>query len=163
MSNNIQTAYEQIKKFNQIAGVLNGANHEATLNNVELYLSLIKEELEETYDAFTTEDIQEVVDGACDMFVVASGLMQVLEASGVNIEKALARVCANNLTKFPMEHEWVQNEELQPLDATVHTTPYGHVVFKRDDGKIMKPTNFVPVSLSGTFPVDFFGPVKQGK
>jgi hypothetical protein len=162
MSNNIQTAYEQVRKFNQIAGNLNSSNHEATLNTIEKQISFIQEEVEEAYDAFTAEDIQEVVDGACDAFVTVAGLMQELEAAGVNIEKALARVCANNLTKFPTTFEHNNNPEayMPQGDVTAHHTDYGHVVYKRNiDGKVMKPVNYVPVDLSGTFPVDFFGSV----
>lgn len=160
--NNIQHAADQVRKFNTIAGVLNPSYADEIIGNIELYLSLIKEELQETVDAFDAEDIQEVVDGACDLFVVVNGLMQVLESGGVNIDKALTRVCDNNLSKFPPTFQHNSDPELQPEGTECVETPYGHVVYKRlSDGKVMKPTTFVPVNLAGTFPITFFGSVAQ--
>jgi phosphoribosyl-ATP pyrophosphohydrolase len=158
MSNNIQQAYEQIRKWYSIAGRLNHANHEAALDGVPHQLELIDEELKETFTAFEEQNVAELVDGTCDMFFVVCGEMLRLEAMGVNIEKALARVCENNMTKYPLTHEHKQNPALAPEGCEVVFTDYGHVVYKRPlDGKILKPTNYTPVNLVGTFPEDLFG------
>lgn len=159
MSNtNIQTAYEQIRKANLIAGQLTPTNDENTLDGIEMQINILFEELKETYDAFTEQDVVELLDGACDIFVVAAGLLQKLEAAGMNVEKALARVCANNISKFPLESDYRNNLELKPEGAVVSESPYGHVVFKRpSDGKYLKPTNFVSVDLKSCVTTDLFG------
>lgn len=157
MSNNIQTAYESVRKFNTIAGNLSHANHEQTLDGLYSQLEFIESELKETIQAFDEQDTVELVDGACDLFVTVAGFMQRLEAAGVNIEKALARVNENNMTKFPQTFEHNQNPDMQPDGTELVFTDYGHVVYKRHyDSKVMKPTTFVPVDLTSCVPNDIF-------
>ena len=151
--NNIQIAYEQVRKFNQIAGNLNGADLDGIAHQIEF----IDSELDEAWAGYQEQDMVEVVDGACDLFVTVAGLMQRLEAAGVNIEKALARVNENNLSKFPTTHVHENDATLQPEDTDVVFTDYGHVVYKRKhDGKVMKPTNFVSVDITSCVPTDLF-------
>lgn len=159
MNTNIQTAYDQVRKTNLIAGQLQGNGGEADLDGIANQIEIIREEFNETVDAFFEDrDAVELVDGACDMFVTVAGLMQILEVSGVNIEKALARIIQNNLNKFPSEFEFKENPSLQPEGTVVHYSPYGHVVFKDPlINKYKKPTNFVPVDIKSCVPEDFFG------
>lgn len=155
MSNtNIQQAYESVHKFNLIAGNLQGV----TPHSVARQVDFIEEELQETNGAVGSLDSIELLDGACDLFVTVAGLMQKLEAAGFNVEKALARVCENNLSKFPDPDTAMSvGVGIVPDGAIATTTPYGRMVFKRaTDGKVMKPTNFVPVSLAGLTPEGFF-------
>ena len=42
----------------------------------------------------------ELLDGAVDVFVVVSGLLQKLQHFGFDVEKALLRVPENNMSKF---------------------------------------------------------------
>lgn len=158
MSNDIKVAYEQILKANIIAGNITNEFHEKTVDGILSQIEFCIEETEETYDAFQNNDAVELLDGACDMFVTVCGLLQRLEAAGFNVQKALARVNENNLSKFPSEFDFQQNPDKQPEGTEVHTSPYGHVVFKRHfDGKYMKPTDFRPVDLVSCVPEDFFG------
>jgi hypothetical protein len=156
MSNtNIQDAYESVRKFNSIAGNLEGV----TPTSVESQLYFIHEELNETWKA--TEDFEaiELLDGACDLFVTISGLMQKLEVAGFDVGEALKRVCENNLSKFPTVTACLEAPDgLLPKGTTCCPSAYsGYVVFKRNsDGKIMKPTNFVSVDLAGLAPEGFF-------
>ncbi len=157
MNNNIQQAYEQVRKFNLIAGNLVPANHEKALDGLINQLEFIQSELDEAVDGFHMQDSVELVDGACDLFVTVSGFMQKLEACGVNIEKALARVVDNNNAKFPSTFDHKNNPDLQPDNTAVVFTDYGHVVYKREfDGKVQKPTNFVPVDITSCVPNDIF-------
>lgn len=156
MSNtNIQDAYESVRKFNLIAGNMEGVDTKSVASQIDF----IKEELEETYSAnFLGIDAVELLDGACDLFVTVSGLMQKLEAAGFNVEEALARVCENNLSKLPDSYTAGKvGLSIIPEGAIAHATKYGRMVFKRAiDGKVMKPTNFVPVNLEGLAPEGFF-------
>jgi hypothetical protein len=155
MSNtNIQQSYESVRKFNLIAGSVK----EASVNS---QVRFIEEELEETVEALYSGDSVGLLDGACDLFVTVAGLMLKLESKGFNVEEALARVCENNLSKFPltvsMKEADPADAELIPQGAVAHSTPYGYTVFKREsDNKVMKPTNFIPVDLAGLAPEGFF-------
>lgn len=156
MSNNIQDAYESVRKFNLIAGNMEGVD----TKSVAAQIDFIKEELEETYSAnFLGIDAVELLDGACDLFVTVSGLMQKLEAAGFDVEGALRCVCDNNLMKFPTMAEVFEAEDnLAPLGTPCGVNfVEGRAVFKRvTDSKIMKPRNFVAVNLEGLAPEGFF-------
>lgn len=151
---NIQDAYAATRKFNLIAGNLAGVTPES----IYVQLNFIREELDEAYGATEDSDTVELLDGACDLFVTVAGLIQKLEAAGFNVEEALARVCENNLSKFPTPQQMAQPGTAKvPDGAQLHSTVYGHFVYKRiTDGKVMKPTNFVSVNLTGLTPEGFF-------
>ncbi len=141
---NIQQAYDSVRKFNTISNNLDNVSIDSVASQIEF----IKEELDETFDAFTQQDATELLDGACDLFVTVSGLMQKLEASGFNVEKALVRINDNNLSKLPTKQEHNKNPNIQPEDSVVEFSDYGHVAYRRPiDGKLLKPNTFVPVSL----------------
>jgi hypothetical protein len=164
---NIQQAYDDVKKFNSIAGNLSNV----TPKSINSQLDFIHEELCEASAALgheacdcgqeeATPDAVELLDGACDLFVTVAGLMQKLEAAGFNVQEALKRVNENNLSKFPECKGYCLyvDPSLCPEGAEQHLTQYGRVVFKREhDGKIMKPTNFVTVDIADCVPEDFFG------
>lgn len=99
-----------------------------------LYMSLIAEETDETFDAFRalldTDDgsdahtaaVADVIDGCADVIVVAIGMMLAL---GVDPAKAYAEVMRSNHSK------------LQPDGTALH----------RADGKILKPATYSPPDL----------------
>lgn len=133
--------YNDVAEFNRLAGQLDNV----TLQLIDNQLDYIWEEFIETVDAFEESNSVELIDGACDMFVTVAGLLQKLEAAGVDIREALDRVNQNNLSKFV------------PLDIALNYNPEYTVtideksqrrILKNDAGKVMKPNNFVPVDLS---------------
>ena len=137
---NLNILYEQVKIFNELAGSLENVNK----SSIALQLDLIQEEFLETVQAFDEKDPVEFVDGVADMFVVLSGLMQKLEALGVDVETAFERVNNNNLSKF-------SDSVLQQPPNTIATfnKRWEKWVFKNNQtGKIMKPLDFSPVDLS---------------
>jgi hypothetical protein len=146
--NSIKEAYESIKKFNKISGVLDNP----TLETVDLYNSLSFEELSESITAFETQDAVEVLDGALDEFYVICGKLQILEALGMNIEEGLKRVCENNLSKFLSV-----SGEVWPLEMGKFYNPEHKVMVLKDkQGKIIKPFGFTPVDLTDLVPQGFF-------
>jgi NTP pyrophosphatase (non-canonical NTP hydrolase) len=152
MSNNIQDAYDSVRKFNSIAGNLQAV----TPHSIAAQIDFITEERNETFDAVLQGDAIELLDGACDLFVTVAGLMQKLDAAGFDVEEALKRVCENNLSKFPVINDYT-HEGIRPEGSEDTVSECGHVVFKRNsDGKVMKPTNFVPVNINALAPGDFF-------
>lgn len=141
---NIKKAFGEVFKFNEIAGNLSNVDDESVDNQI----SFIFSELEETITAFEQGDRVGVLDGAADLFVTVSGLLQKLEAQGYDVDTALRRVNANNLTKFP---------------ATVSTADQGkykvslnakHNVFvlKDENDKVRKPEGYVGVYLADLIP-----------
>ena len=140
-------AYGSVFKFNDISGNLNKPDKDS----IALQLDLIQEEYIETVDAFDADDKVEILDGACDMFVVVCGLLQKLEAQGCDVEEALMRVCENNLSKFPSTANNATNT--WSGDYTPHFNKKHKVLVLKDkNGKIRKPEGFKPVDLSDCVP-----------
>ncbi len=147
-------AYTAIRKFNSIAGQLDNV----TKASIALQLDLVQEEYIETVEAFDAEDPVELLDGAIDMFVVVSGLLQKLDAVGYDVATAMKRVTDNNLSKYPSADnptipvpvEW--NSEW----SLTHNTEYGVLVWRDGNGKIRKPHGFQSVEIVDCAPKEFF-------
>ena len=137
----IEEAFEQVRKFNEIAGVFEKVDEES----INLQLSLCFEELEETITAFEKGDAVELLDGAVDIFVTGCGLLLKLDAMGFNVQEALVRVNANNLSKFVPVGEYLNYSH--DLTPTVNEK-YQVTVLHDASGKIRKPNTFVPVDLT---------------
>lgn len=133
-------AYKDVEIFNTIAGNLNTV----TEDSIDNQISFIFEELTETITAFEAGDMVEVLDGACDLFVTVTGLMQKLEAAGYDVETAIERVNANNLSKFPKE----VSEADKALYTVTLNEQYNRYVLKDGNGKVRKPSTFASVDLS---------------
>lgn len=159
---NIQQAYDDVKKFNSIAGNLTKHDNVSDTDSVDCQLEFIREELNETMDGYAFQNSVELLDGACDLFVTVAGLLQKLEMNGFNVQEALKRVNDNNLSKFPKIAEYEANPEICPRSSEPLDAEDDRVVFKREyDGKVMKPTNFVAVDISDCVPENFFGVVVE--
>lgn len=81
-----------------------------------LYMELVREEFNETLDAFNNGDIVELADGIADSIWVLLGLAS---ACGIDMQPVWDEVRASNMSK----------------------TVDGFVI-KREDGKILKPDTF---------------------
>lgn len=141
----INVAYDEVAQFNEIAGNLSNV----TVGSIDAQLSFIFEELTETIDGLEAGDLVELLDGACDLFVTVSGLLQKLEAFGFNVSHALGRVNANNLSKFPKVGELFGNKNGYTVTLN---EKFQRVVLKDENGKVRKPDNFVAVDLSDLVP-----------
>lgn len=67
-----------------------------TIDQLEFRMSLIKEEYNETLDAYMTGNSEEWVDGHIDMIVIALGNLYL---AGVDVEKAWKEVFRANMSK----------------------------------------------------------------
>lgn len=132
--------YQEVLIFNTLAGNLDNVDK----NSIALQLDLQQEEYIETVDAFDNKDAIELVDGAIDQIVVGLGLLQKLEAAGVNVEDAFTRINQNNLSKFS------DSILSQPPNTTAEFNKrWEKWVFKdKNTGKVKKPLDFSPVELS---------------
>lgn len=142
--------YNEVKKFNQIAGSLDNV----TLEKFDLQLDLIYEEfVVEGITEFENKNPEGFLDAIVDTFVTVAGLMQMAEAAGFDVNEALKRVCANNLEKYPSADEKI----VVAGDLTVtKNEEYNCWVLKDQNGKVKKPPSFVNVDLEGLFPKNFF-------
>ena len=154
--------------FNYLAGTYSALRDsaespikkEAVLQKVKLYLTLLKEEVQEGLDAFDTNDITEVLDAAIDVAVVNDGLMSILAVSGADIDKACYLTAKNNLSKYPLV---VQSSDTIVEDTIAMYAEKGiqvdpnvvgegdeaRLVFKnKETGKILKPYGFEANDLS---------------
>jgi hypothetical protein len=164
MEDTIQEAYKNVKLFNQIASNLDNV----TPDSVNCQLSFIFEELSETIEAVERgiypegrydDDNKdpdynpeiEMIDGCCDLFVTVAGLMQKLEACGFDVSGALKKVNENNLQKYVPYDVRKDVMEFAPVGTfPIIDDVHNVIIFKdKETGKIKKPTNFVPVNLSG--------------
>lgn len=157
----IGDVYGNTEVFNSIAGVLSKAKEATSEQFKEMLLfqcKLIQEELDETIKAVEDNDLIEQVDGAADILVTASGLVQLLQTK-VRAEEAALEVSQNNLTKFlSVRNPNVQDIALQTRDKyssqniqviMEQNQEYAAVVFKnKATGKVLKPSSYKPVDLS---------------
>lgn len=143
--NEIIAAWDIIYDFNDIAENFDNVD-EFSIDN---QISFIFSELTETITAFEAKDAVELLDGACDVFVTAVGLLQKLEAAGFNVSEAIKRVNANNMSKYIPDGVGRQfNSEF-----TARLNPKHNVWVIRDNmRKIRKPETFKPVSLQDLVP-----------
>ena len=89
----------------------------------KLYINLIKEETEEHATAFASRDTVEELDALIDILVVTIGA---IHSMGADAEGAWKEVMKTNFAKI--DHDTGK-------------------VRKREDGKVLKPTGWVPPNL----------------
>lgn len=170
-SNVVAAAFDQVYQFNDMAGQFDTN----PIDGVNLQLDLIFEEFcDETIKAFERgcnaiayyKDKQEaskqavnLLDGACDTFVVVAGLMQKLQNAGFDVEQALLRVTDNNLSKFTTkaDYNWASQQGYEVnYDETYHRFSY-----RDSNGKLRKSFDYKSVDISDLSNPDFFNEVKQ--
>lgn len=159
--NNLQDYYNQIIDWNKKAGV---KDHEfGTIDwdsAVILQTVLLLEETQETVDAIKYGDMTELLDGAVDVFVILSKLLDMLEKAGFDVEGGIQQIIDNNQNKiFNSFYEACEaKEKLEERDDKeyyIETSVLNNLSFytvRRQDGKIAKPVGFVAVELDKFIP-----------
>lgn len=151
---NIEDHYADVYSFNKIAGNFENID-EASL---AAQIKVVVEEVKELEKAYADKDAVELLDGVCDAFVTVAGLMQKMQAAGFNVDKAVDRVCLNNLDKYPTE---MLREDLDTYAEkgwdVIYNNEYDCYVLKDNNGKIRKPLGFKSVEISDLVPDNFFG------
>lgn len=159
--NNLQDYYNQIIDWNKCAGV---KDHEfGTIDwdsAITLQTALLLEETQETVDAIKYGDMTELLDGAVDVFVILSKLLDMLEKAGFDVEGGIQQIIDNNQNKiFNSFYEACEaKEKLEERDDKeyyIETSVLNNLSFytvRRQDGKIAKPVGFVAVELDKFIP-----------
>lgn len=109
------------RKFMTVCGQTTDSWNEEQFN---LYTRLIKEEVEELWEANAAADRVECLDALIDIMVVTAGA---LHSMGVDAEGAWKEVFRSNMAK------------VDPITGRV---------MKREDGKVLKPANWEPPRLA---------------
>ena len=152
---NIEDHYWDVYAFNNIAGNFENVNVES----IDAQIKVVVEEVKELEKAFAEKNSVEMLDGVCDAFVTVAGLMQKMQAAGFNVNKAIERVCENNLTKFPNEIDACGDQHYAEQGWNIFQNfEYDCYVLKDKNGKIRKPLNFKAVDISDLVPENFFKP-----
>jgi phosphoribosyl-ATP pyrophosphohydrolase len=141
----VRVAYDEIREMNDIAGNLTTVDDAS----IDAQISFCFEETAEVIDAFESGNKAELLKEACDLFVVSVGLLQKLEVAGYDVAKALGRVNANNLSKFPADGELFAYD---PAFTLHHNAKYKRQVIKDAVGKFRKPSNYVKADVSDLVP-----------
>lgn len=159
--NNLQDYYNQIISWNTKAGV---KDHEFRTIDwdgaVDLQTKLLIEEAQETVDAIKYGNMTELLDGAVDVFVILSKLLDMLEKAGFDVEGGIQQIIDNNQNKiFNSFYEACEaKEKLEERDDKeyyIETSVLNNLSFytvRRQDGKIAKPVGFVAVELGKFIP-----------
>ena len=149
-TNAISKFYEECHKFNDVAGKLDGL----TIRDVHNQLVLLKEELDEGFEAYLAGDMEALLDAHVDVSVVSAGLGFILEKLGFNVDGALLETANNNLTKFiegsdcDLVDKTIQHYKDQGIETeAVYNSDHDLFVIKDKNNKIRKPLGFVSNSL----------------
>lgn len=140
--------------FNEIAAKDKAATH---LDLCKQF-ALITEELKETAEGLTTNNPVEVLDGVVDVLVTTLGLLQKLDSLGFNVQRALYKTAANNLSKYPVQESiailTAQKFEADSINVSVtYNSEYDVFVIKDLQDKVRKPVNFVSNALDDCVPM----------
>jgi len=148
MSNQIQ----RIHDWNTLAGNTSTERHPHD-PLVDTYVGLVKEEGKELFLAHAKRDVKEMLDGAADLIVVATGLMHVL---GYDANQILGLVNDSNYSKFCLN----EDDAILSVEAYANTGRYTNVryeqvgdyfIIKGDEGKVkgkvLKGYAYIPPQL----------------
>jgi len=140
--------------FNEIAG----KDAQASLKQMLQQLTLIEEEVQEIKEGLHENNVLETLDGVVDVLVVTLGMLQKLEALGVDTTKALKDTAENNLTKYPADIATAVASQKylakQGVEATVEYNPkYDLYVLKDKNQKVRKPWDFQSNDLTECIPL----------
>jgi hypothetical protein len=143
--------FRDVEKFNRIADNLSDITPEKVNNQI----SVNYEEAVDIITGFEEKDAVELLDGVVDNLFTCMGLLQQLEVAGFNTEKALKKVAANNLSKFPTDKFPtipVPEQAVEEGWQLVHNKQEGVLIWKDTNGKIRKPHGYQSVNLSDCVP-----------
>ena len=148
--------YEACCIFNEVAG----NDTKLTLKDFKNQQEYNIEECQEISAGIKTNDAAEIFDGVLDTFVTNFGHLQRLAALGFDVEKGMAAVALNNLSKY------IEGTDLERVTATIrHYSDKGiscypafnkkhdlYAIKRIDNNKVLKPVGFVSVELGQFIP-----------
>jgi len=135
-----------------IAGQTQSVDIESKLQQFDI----IQEEVKELLTAIGNHDLTEQLDACVDTLVTVFGFMLKLQQQGADLDKAMIKTGANNLTKFPIDRDvaeaTIQKYKNKGINVGISFNPmYNRWVIKDTNGKYKKPVGFVDNDLTDCF------------
>lgn len=135
--------------FNEIGQTLEGKTEKEAF--IQQY-RVIKEEVEELYNAVADEDKLETLDAVCDILVTTTRFIAMAQHFGYDVLGAWEVVCDNNLSKYTASetiaaYSVAAYKEVGEDVKMSYNEEHGVYVLKDAKGKIRKPLGFKPVEL----------------
>lgn len=165
MTNKMHELYELTKRFNTISGAINETSSRAF---VEQY-SYIREEFNELATtlgeggnyplSLESYMLEPALDDCLDIVITVFGFLQKLEQLGIDVNGAAIATANNNLDKYPVRpavaYETVERKLREGVVCTANFhAEYGvYVIRNTENGKVVKPYNFVPNNLNSFIPL----------
>lgn len=118
-----------------------------------LRVNLLQEELNELKEAITNEDLVEVADALCDLQYVLSGA--ILEFGlAPKFRLLFEEVQRSNMSKTCRSIEvakatQVHYKETKGTDSEIIKKDGVYLVFRKDDGKVLKSVEYSPADIKG--------------
>jgi hypothetical protein len=155
--NKMQELYELTKRFNTISGAI----HETSITSfIEQYNYIAEEfgELSETMMDDGALNCANALDDCIDIVITVFGMIQKLETLGADVNGAAIATAMNNLSKYPaapaVAHETVERKARDGVEVLAKfNEDFGVYTLRNvDNGKVVKPYNFVSNDLSAFVP-----------
>jgi len=137
-----------------------GQSYDVTTEGKLQQFDIIQEEVKELLNAIGHNDLTEQLDACVDTLVTVFGFMLKLQYQGADLDKAMLKTGANNLTKFPADRDTaeatIQKYKDKNVQVGISFNPvYNRWVIKDINGKYKKPVEFVDNDLSDCFIKEF--------
>jgi hypothetical protein len=143
--------------FNDISG----SSTACTKKDIGNQITLMQEEVQETYDAYVKGNMVETLDGCIDTLYVTLGLLQKLNNLGIDTEGAMQQVAYDNIQKFPIceivAEETVKMYSEKGIEViSKYDVLHDAYVIKDMNDKVKKPLGFMPTDLTQYVPVNCY-------
>ena len=155
LSLSIANLAQDSQVFNEIAE----KHEDYSIEAIRKQFKIIESEFQELSNGVCYNDTEEILDGAVDVIVTVVGLMQQLEAAGIDVSEACNRIAENNLSKYVKDKREadvsVDFYKQKGIDVKVnYNLQYDVYMLTDTAGKIRKPSSFKDVYIQDLIPVE---------
>jgi hypothetical protein len=153
-----QSSFDNFIKACYLFNELAGKADKVSSGDIQRQLNLVHEEIQETQEALLRNDAVEFLDGVIDTMVTCAGLLQKLEALGINVRKAMQDTVNNNLSKYPSDPDTANATiEMYKSEGILTRIEYNErhqrfIILDSND-KVRKPVGYSSNKLSDCVPL----------
>lgn len=155
--NKLSVAIGNLAQSSQVFNEIAGKDQNFSIEAIRQQFKIIESEFQELSNGVFYNDSEEVLDGCIDVIVTVVGLMQQLQAAGVDVSEACKRIAENNMTKYVKEAEKAQTSvefyKRKGVDVKVsYNQTYQVYMLKDTNNKLRKPSSFIDVEIKDLIP-----------
>lgn len=159
MQNKLTRAIANLSQDSQVFNKIAEKHDNYSFEAIQKQYKIIESEFQEMSEGVFNNDVEEVLDSCADVIVTVVGLMQQLEAAGIDVSEACSRIADNNLSKYVKDKREVDLSvnfyKQKGVDVKVSYNPEYNVYMLTDSqGKIRKPSSFKDVYIQDLIPND---------